>query len=144
MRKIVGILVCLMLVLTLVPFVCATETIENQQYDRFTKCYVEMSGNVTYDDWPRIIAINFLKIVHIYLGNHSGFVLFWQMVFEPDTIVNVYTEKGGELLYSHQGSTYPEVRIFFFKGKMMSSEAEDCMVHYSLDGTARLVKIFER
>ena len=144
MRKIVGILVCLMLVLTIVPFVGATETDENQQYERFTKCYVEMSGNVTYDDWPRIIAINFLKIIHIFLGNHNGFVLFWQMVFEPDTIVNVYTQKGGELLYSHQGSTYPEVRIFFYKGLMISSEAEDCMVHYSLDGTARLVKIFER
>lgn len=144
MRKIVGILVCLMLVLTIVPFVSATETDETQQYERFTQCYVEMSGNVTYDDWPRIIAINFLKIVHICLGNHNGFVMFWQMVYEPDTIVNVYTEKGGELLYSHMGSTYPEVRIFFFKGLMISSEAEDCMVHYSLDGTARLVKIFER
>jgi hypothetical protein len=144
MRKITGILVCLMLVLTIVPFVSAVEAEENQQYERFTKCYVEMSGNVTYDDWPRIIAINFLKIVHIYLGNHNGFVLFWQMVYEPDTIVNVYTEKGGELLFSHQGSTYPEVRIFFFRGLMISSEAVDAMVHYSLNGTARLVKIFER
>lgn len=144
MRKITGILVCLMLVLTIVPFVGAVETDENQQYERFTKCYVEMSGNVTYDDWPRIIAINFLKIIHIVLGNNNGFVLFWQMVYEPDTIVNVYTEKGGELLFSHQGSTYPEVRIFFFRGLMISSEAEDAMVHYSLNGTAGLVKIFER
>jgi len=144
MRKIVWILVCLMLVLSIVPLVGAINTGDNKTYERFDKCYVEMSGNVTFDDWPRIIAINFLKIVHRNLGNHNGSVWFWLMVFEPDTIVNVYTEKGGELLYTHQGSTYPEVRIFFFKGLMISSEAEDCMVHYSLDGTARLVKIFER
>jgi hypothetical protein len=37
-----------------------------------------------------------------------------------------------------------ESALFFFKGLMISSEAEDCMVHYSLDGTVRFVKIFER
>ncbi len=144
MRKIIGIFACLMLVLSIVPLVGAIHTSDNKPFERFNKCYVEISGNVTYDDWPRIIAINFLKIVHRNLGDHNGSVWFWLMIFDPDAIVNVYAEKGGELLYTHQGSTYPDVRIFFFKGLMISSEAEDSMVHYDLDGAVKLVKILER
>jgi hypothetical protein len=144
MRKITGILVCLLLVLSTVPLVGAINTGEYNTGEKFNDCYVEMSGNVTYHDWLRFIAINILEIVHRNLGNHNGSVWFWMMLFEPDAIVNIYTEKGGEVLYTHQGSTYPEVRMFFFKGLMISSEVEGSIVHYTLDGTARLVKIFER
>jgi hypothetical protein len=149
MRKITGILICLMLVLSIVPLVGAINTSDNKTYEppeieKFGKCYVEISGNVTFDDWPRVIAINFFKIVHRSLGDHNGSVWFWLMIFDPDATVNVYAEKGGELLYAHQGSTYPDVRIFFFRGHMVSSEATHSIVHYSLDGTARRVKILER
>jgi hypothetical protein len=146
MRKITGILVCLLLVLSSVPLVGAINTGEYNTGEKFNKCYVEMSGNVTFHDWIRFFAINIIEIVHINLGghgSHNGSVLFWLMVFNPDAIVNVYTEKGGELLYTHQGSTYPEVLIFFFKGLMISSEVEGSIIHYTLDGTARLIKVFE-
>jgi len=147
MRKITGILVCLLLVISIVPLVGAINIGEFNTGEKFNKCYVEMSGNVTFHDWPRFFGINILKIVHINLGGHgsnNGSVWFWLMIFNTDAIVNVYTEKGGELLYTYQGSNYPVVRIFFFRGLATCNEVEGSIVHYTLEGTARLVKISER
>jgi len=142
MKKITGVLVCLMLVLTLVPLIGASKTDDNKVFptgiEKFRDCYVELIGNITTADWARVFGINFVKIIH--LGMHNrGFVLMWLMIFDPDATLNVYSEQGGELLYQHSGATYPEVVLFGFRGQWSAN-----MPYFNVNGTAKGVNILER
>lgn len=141
MRKITGVLVCLMLVITLVPLIGASKTDDlkasSTQVEKFQNCYVDVSGTVTTSDWPRVFGINFLKIFHPRFVSR-GFVLMYLIIFDPDATLNVYTEQGGELLYQHSGPTYPELVMFGFRGQWNASGP------FVLNGTAMRVNILER
>ena len=78
-RKIFGILVCMLFILTTFSTVPAI-----QEKKVFTNCYIEATGSIDFT-W---------QLHDIPLGLRYRFISFWPIVFnEPDVDVTIYSKK---------------------------------------------------
>jgi hypothetical protein len=136
--------IIVMLLFTLVPLASAThQTTErnNTPFQTFRNCYVTMEGNLTVHDYPCFIGTHMYKIRFLRPDTADptyATIFYWLMRIASDAKLTVYTEQNGEVLYQHQGTLDPEIRILAFKGTYYW---DDCM---HIGGTAQLVVLRER
>jgi hypothetical protein len=144
MKKYLKYGIIVMLLFTTVPLASAThQAIENDTtpFQTFQNCYVTMEGNLTTNDFPCIFGVHMWKIKFLrpdQTDPHYATIFYWLMRIASNAQLTVYTEQNGQILYQHQGTLVPEIRILAFKGTYYA----DGIMHIA--GTANLVVLRER
>ncbi len=141
-RKIVVCFLIVGLVMTILPFASAKyqNNIETSKLEKYSNCYIEISGLISLDDYPRIFGINMWKMVFLRTSganNPNAFVLYWYLLFDETAEISIYTEKNGELLWQHDGQGTPEMRILFFSGTYISSSGGEDRLQVDISGQTR-------
>jgi hypothetical protein len=137
-RKIIGILICMLLLATIIPTISATQPLPNE-IKKFKNCYFVADGLLTDRDFPSIIGISMWKIFYVPSGDGRAYVLYWFLRFNETANVTIYSEQNGEILWQHQGMTVPQLRILSFSGLYTAS---DDGLHIS--GKIGFVQIIEK
>ena len=138
-RKIIGILICMLLLATIIPTITATQPVPNR-IKLFNNCYMVAEGMLTDKDFPSIIGTSMWKIQYTRPFNDSrAEIFYWFLRFNETAKVTIYSEENGEILWQHQGSTVPQLRILWFNGLYAAS---DDGLHIS--GKIRHIQIIEK
>lgn len=144
MKKYLKYGIIVMLLFTLVPLASATHPAterKNTPFQVFKTCYVTMEGNLTTDDFPGFYGTHMWKIRFLRPDTTDptyATVFYWLMRIASNAQLTVYTEQNGPVLYQHQGTLDPEIRILAFKGTYYNDDS----MH--IGGTAQLVVLRER
>ena len=143
-RKIVGCLIIIGLILTTLPIVTAKNqiNIEPTVIKNYKNCYVEISGLISLNDYPRIIGINMWKLIFLRTSgsnNPNAFVLYWYLLLDEKSEISIYTEENGEILWQHDGQGTPELRLLLFSGSYISSMAGEDRLQVDLNGQLRTI-----
>jgi len=103
--------------------------------DRFTLCYIEVSGYI-HNDWPAVVKWpNTLEMIWIYdQPTTIIFGLYSYILFEEDADIKVFDVKGGSLLWQHTGTIDPLVTMVGFSGEYIYTEEEELLGHISIRG----------
>jgi len=121
-RKIIGILICMLLLGTIIPTITSAQPVPNEKQN-FNNCYMVAEGMLTDKDFPSIIGISMWKIHYTRPFNDDrAKVFYWFIRFNETAKVTIYSEENGEILWQHQGSTVPQLRIFLFNGIYIGSD----------------------
>ena len=130
-RKVVGMLVCMLLILTVVSTVSA-----GQQKKVIKNCYLELKG-------PDTEIYHMTKFFNIPFNNGQRLVFFWivQWLGEKETIT-VYDHKGGSVIWKYEGVQQGiwASDFFLFRGQVTwTNESGTSMIN--LQGTVKGVTI---
>ena len=145
--KILVIACLIFIILSIIPIVNSENT-NNQNIsgvrdiNLFTTCFIEADGEIAYDfDWPAIIKMpNMWKTLWFRpFNNDKALVTSWMLVFNYDSDVKIYNRENGDLLWNHQGTEYPQLKIFGFYGDYIPSSGDDDSFRVSLSGRAFIV-----
>jgi hypothetical protein len=93
---------------------------------RYMNCYIEISGYL-HNDWPAIVKLpNMVQILWTSQSDslEKVFGLYTYILFEEDTAIKVYDEKGGELLWQHDGTIDPMITLIGFSGEYSYDEPD--------------------
>jgi len=151
MKKKIFVIICLiLLVITSFPLVNSNEIdvnddacdIKLSKWELYSSCYIEAEGEIAYNiDW-----IAFIKMPNMWktfwfrpFDDDMAFVSYWMLVFKFDSKVKIYNEENGDLLWEHQGSEYPQLKIFGFYGDYIPSTNDQDVFQVSLNGNAFMV-----
>jgi hypothetical protein len=120
-RKLVVCMIVFGLVITALPLASAKnkENFETTKLEKFTNCYIEISGLISKNDYPRVFGINMWKMIFLRpngANNPEAFVLYWYLLIDETASISIYTQKNGELLWQHNGQGTPELRMIRFSG----------------------------
>ena len=145
--KIFAVTCFIMLLLTAIPIVNSSEsnyqnTTGIEDIKIFATCYIEADGEIAYDfDWPAIFKMpNMWKTLWFRpFNNDKAIVTSWMLVFKHDSDIRIYNREDGDLLWNHQGSEYPQLKIFGFFGDYIPSSGDDDSFSVSLSGKAFIV-----
>jgi polygalacturonase len=112
-------------------------------FDRYTTCYLEISGDISQFDWPRIIGSNFWKTTWSRIGDDRAVVSFWSFVLVPDASIRIYSEKNGDLLWEHQGTNDVQMRLFGYAGIYIyeDSGSDEGTGHVTINGYALFANV---
>lgn len=114
----------------------SVETPLDSSIDTFTGCYIEVTGDIALIDWPRVIGSNMWKLSWFRpFGTDFAVVSYWRLVLDESTTISVYTEKNGDLLWQHDGTGYPQLRIFGFLGTYIPTGPYKETLHVELNGS---------
>ncbi len=149
-RKLLVIGCFILLLLTSLPLVNSNESNNSIQtnntnlskWELFTSCYIEAEGEIAYNiDWPAIIKMpNMWKSFWFRpFNDDKAIVSYWMLVFKFDSIVKIYSEENGDLLWENYGSNYPQLKIFGFYGNYIPSNNDENSFQVLLSGKAFIV-----
>jgi len=140
----------ILLVFTSFPLINSSEIDINEsaneitfsKWQMYTSCYIEADGEIAYNiDW-----IAFIKMPNMWktfwfrpFNDDRAIVSYWMLVFNFDSKVRIYSEEDGDLLWEHQGSEYPQLKIFGFYGNYIPSTNDNYAFQVELDGNALIV-----
>lgn len=147
-KKLIGGLIIVGLLITTLPIATAKyqNNIETTGLEKYTNCYIEISGLISLNDYPRIIGINMWKMIFLRTSgsnNPDAFVLYWYLLLDETSEISIYTEENGELLWQHDGQGTPEMRILWFSGSYISSMAEEDRLRVDINGQIRATWVNE-
>jgi hypothetical protein len=147
-RKLLVFLIVFGLVITALPFVNAKyeDNSETPIFDKYTNCYIKISGLISKNDYPRVFGINMWKILFLRpsgVNNPKAFVLYWYILLDETAEISIYTNENGELLWQHDGQGTPELRIIRFSGTYISTLAEGNRLNIDVNGQIRAIWIHE-
>jgi len=140
MKKIIiSIFIACMFILLAVPTMIATtpsnEGSNDLEWDTFTSCYIDASGDLSTKDWPRVMGSNMWKLSWFRpFFNDFAIVSYWRIVFDESSSIAIYTEKDGDLLWEHDGMGHPQFRIIGFFGDYIPTCSEETDLHVELHG----------
>jgi|WetSurMetagenome_2_1015567.scaffolds.fasta_scaffold01097_10 hypothetical protein len=84
---------------------------------QFNNCYLVADGQLTDRDFPSIIGISMWKIHYTRpFDDDRAKIFYWFIRFNESATVTIYSEQNGDVLWQHQGSTVPQLRILMFNG----------------------------
>jgi hypothetical protein len=138
-RKIFGILVCMLLILTLSPTMNATSANYKplaQKNETFKNCYIKCDGLLELGNVMHKII--FLR------NNDNTFVFFWLIEWDNfntnfPTTVTIYSEKNGQVLWNNDGiDGIWGLHLIVYKGSYTQSSASDGRLILHIEGNARL------
>ena len=139
-RKIFGILVCMLFILTTMVSLVSAE----QERNKYRGCYIEASGEISEKDWFAIIRLpNMWKTFWFRppLDEQKAFVSFWRIIYDSDSTVTIYSEKNGDILWDHNGRQDVHLIIVGFRGIYIPSQSNpDEPLHVEISGNAVFVK----
>ena len=136
MKKKVIILFIIVLLVTTIPIVGAKyNEVKNERIinsgtiNKFTDCYIEISGLLSDEDYPKLFNRGpFWKIYFLRLegnGEPPSYVFYWYMRLDETAKITIKSEQNGDILWEHDGSCEQEIRILSFKGDYISTIQED-------------------
>jgi len=134
--------------MTILPFASARyqDNFETTKLEKYTNCYLKISGLISLNDYPRVFGINMWKMIFLRtsgVNNPNAFVLYWYLLLDETTEISIYTEENGELLWQHDGQGTPEMRILLFSGSYISFLAEEDRLQVDINGQTRAIWIHE-
>ena len=145
-KKIIGFLISLILLVTSLPLISATEiNKENENLKSnivigpYINCYIEASGIISHFDFPRIIGSNFWKNFWFRpFRDDRAFVSYWQILFDKTAEIAIYSEKNGYLLWENTGEFHTQMRIIGYFGTYIPSD-NDGEFYTIIKGNALIV-----
>jgi hypothetical protein len=116
---------------------------QNDGIEVFMSCFIDASGEIARIDWPAIIKMpNMWKTTWFRpFKDDRAVATYWQLVFDSKSEIRIYSEENGELLWQHDGSDYPQIRIFGFYGTYIPSSSYGESLHVSIRGNVLLLWI---
>ena len=144
MKKYLQYGIIVMLLIPVIPLASATDEStlrKNTPFQTFKDCYVTMEGNLTTNDFPCLLGVHMWKIRFLRPDSSDptyATVFYWLMRIAYNAQLTVYTEQNGQILYQHQSTLVPEIRLLAFNGTYY---ADDTM---HIGGTAKIVVLRER
>ena len=72
-------------------------------------------------------------------NDDKAIVSYWMLVFKFDSIVKIYSEENGDLLWENYGSNYLQLKIFGFYGNYIPSNNDENSFQVLLSGKAFIV-----
>jgi hypothetical protein len=143
-RKMIGILFCLLLFGALIPIISASQS-GLGEIQRFNSCYIVAEGELTEKDFPSIVGTSMWKICYLRPFNDDrATVFYWFIRFKDTATVTLYTEENGEVLWQHQGTTVPQLRMLRFNGNYIPELTEDGRLYIQISGSLTHVQIIEK
>lgn len=143
-RKTIGILICMLLFSTMIPIISAAPP-ELGEIQRFNSCYIVAEGELTEKDFPSIIGTSMWKICYLRPFNDDrATVFYWFIRFKDTATVTIYTEENGDVLWQHEGSTVPQLRMLRFNGVYIPELTDDGSLHIQISGSLTHVQIIEK
>lgn len=147
-KKLIGILIIFILLITTLPISTASfyKNIGITGLDKYSDCYVEISGLKSINDYPRIVGCNNWKIIFLRpngADNPEAFVFYWYILLDETVEISIYTEQNGELLWQHDGSGEPIIRMFRFTGDYIPSLTEEGRLKLDISGQIKTIWINE-
>jgi hypothetical protein len=139
-KKIFGILVCMLFILTTMVSVVSA----NQEKTLYKGCYIEASGEISEKDWFAIIRLpNMWKTFWFRppFNEQKAFVSFWRIVYDSKSTVTIYSEQNGDILWDHNGQQDVHLIIIGFHGIYIPEQSNpDEPLHVEISGNALFVK----
>jgi len=147
-KKLIGIIIIVGLLITTLPIAIARyhKNIGATGLNKYSNCYVEISGLQSINDYPRIIGVNNWKIIFLRTNgasNPEAFVFYWYILFDETSEISIYNEKNGELLWQHDGNGEPIIRMLRFSGDYITSLTEEGRLKIDISGQIRTIWINE-
>ena len=145
-RKIIAGIIIIGLIITTLPMTSARPS-KFTDSDKYSDCYIEISGLLSINDYPRIIGASMWKLVFLRPDgneNPAAFIFYLYLMLDEAAEVTIYTEENGELLWQHDGEGEPEIRLFWFSGYYISTETEEGRLHKEFTGTVKNIRVNER
>ncbi len=150
-RRVKRFVICVLCLFLILPACTAGKTDDvalnespvSNGFNRYTSCYLEISGDISQCDWPRIIGANFWKTTWFRIGDDRAIVSFWSFVLVPDASIRIYSEKNGNLLWEHQGTNDVQLRVFGYAGMYIyeDSELDEGTGHVRINGYALFANV---
>jgi hypothetical protein len=145
-KKIIGFLICLVLISTSIPFVGAIpinsdneKPTNNFIIGPYIGSYIEASGIISHFDFPRIIGSNFWKSFWFRpFRDDRAFVSYWHILFDKTADIALYSEENGDLLWQNPGEDHTQMRIIGFFGTYIP-ENDNGEFHAVIEGRALIV-----
>ena len=147
-RKLVVCMIVFGLVITALPLTSAKvrEDFRPTKFEKFTNCYVKISGLISNNDYPRVFGINMWKILFLRpngANNPKAFVFYWYLLIDETANISIYTQENGELLWQYDGQGTPEVRMIRFSGIYTNSDNQEDRLIVDINGQIRSIWIRE-
>lgn len=147
-KKIIGILIIIGLLITTLPSATARyhNNVGATGLEKYSDCYIEISGLLSINDYPRLIGFQMWKILFFRTNgceNPEAFIFYWYILLDATAEISIYTEKNGELLWQYDGSGEPVIRILIFKGNYISTLMEEGRLKIDIDGQIKSIWIKE-
>ena len=149
-RKIIGILIFGILLVSSLPVTVALETNNsinkenensNVNIKMYKDCYLEASGKISRGDWPRLIGSNMWKIFW-FRPHHDdrAFTFYWLLVYDQNAEFTIYTEENGDVLWQHDGNGSPQITIYRYYGIYLNNMNGDSL-EVTLKGKVQRLKV---
>ena len=103
--------------------------------ESFTNCYIQINGKI-HNDWPAIIKLPNMLLVG-WIQDSDNNVLFGSysyILLENDASIKVFSEKNGEILWQHQGSSDPLITLIGYKGLYEYFNPENELSQVNIEG----------
>ena len=113
----------------------SNEEFNDLEWDTYSSCYIDASGDVSGEDWPRMLGSNMWKLSWVRpFFNDFAVVSYWRIVFDESSFITIYSDKDGEVLWEHDGIGHPQLRIIGFFGDYIPTRTEDTNLHVEMHG----------
>jgi hypothetical protein len=145
-RKIIVGFVIIGLILTTMPLGIARSP-KLSIFEKYSECYIEISGLLSINDYPRIIGTSMWKLIFLRpdgSGTPAAYVFYWYLMFDKTASITIYTEENGDILWQHDGIGEPEIRILKFSGDYISYEVEEGRLNKDIIGNVQTIWINQR
>jgi len=138
-KRIISLYIACMFLLLAVPTMTAFSLSEEEsndlEWETFSSCYIDASGDISGEDWSRILGSNMWKLSWFRpFFNDFAVVSYWRIVFDESSSITLYTEKDGEVLWDHDGTGHPQFRILGFFGDYIPTCSENTDLHVKIRG----------
>lgn len=124
-RQIFGWILVGMLVGVTLPVSCsASLPMDTDSVEKYSDCYIEISGCLSEKDYPSIVGISMWKLVFLRPqgnDNPAAFVLYWFLRFKETAEITIYDQKNGNILWQHNGVGEQQLRIVWFDGEYQTT-----------------------
>jgi hypothetical protein len=141
-KKYMGILGGMLVIIMILPSITATSTFGNKK-DIFKNCYIEVTGTVEPTGGP----IEYVMWKHFWFrpyGDDRAFVLLWRIaLMEPDTVVTIYSEKGGDILWQDTGlEGIWGLTLVWYNGIYTNDGSTDDSLVINMQGNAKVAIVY--
>ena len=144
-RKLIGCFVGLMLVVVALPVSSSVFSLGGSgDFEKFSDCYIEISGILSETDYPSIIGISMWKMVFLRPeGNDdpAAFILYWFLRYKESASITIYDQQNGNILWQHDGVGEYQFRILWFSGSYEPIGVPGNSLQTDISGTVKAIQI---
>ena len=114
------------------------------EFEKFTDCYIEISGLLSETDYPSIVGISMWKMVFLRPeGNDdpAAFILFWFLRYKESASITIYDQQNGNVIWEHDGMGEYQFRILWFRGSYEPIDVPGNSLQTDISGSVKVIQI---